>query len=172
MEGRILEQGRPAELLALNGAYKRTGKPREVDKNLWGCPRCLDSLRKNKGKLEMFQDVCVFFNVTIITTYKYCYYLDLFICYIFSSEWWFPEHRRSHQGWWKISDFLPNTRRAFEKRLGSSWGAWFWHLGTWGDIPKKGLLKLPLLLFKHNINNIYILFSMFFSDIFWIYVWF
>ena len=28
----------------------------------------------------------------------------------------------SHQGWWKISDFLPNTRRAFEKRKGRRGG--------------------------------------------------
>ena len=156
LEGRILEQGRHAELLALNGAYKRTGKPREVEvQNLWGCLRCLDSLRKDEGKLEMFQDV---FLMLLLLLFLLLFLLLSSILSLLLSSLLFlcSDVFFSHQGWWKISDFLPNTRRAFEKKIGSSWGAWFWHLGTWGDIPKKGLLKLPLLLFKHNINNIYI----------------
>lgn len=71
-------------------------------------------------------------------------WINLFVIF-FSSEWWFPENRRSHQGWWKISDFLPNTRRAFEKIRVVVGGLILtpWNMGRH---TKKGIVEIATLI--------------------------
>ena len=127
---------------------------------VWGCPRCLELFKKRQTEVGdvsrcfSYVIVIVFITITIIIiniiTIIIINVISYFRCFLQSPR--LMEDQR-----------LPteHTPRIW-KRKGSSWGAWFWHFGTWGDMPKKGLLKLPLLLFKHNINNIYVLFSMFF----------